>query len=106
MTDDERLIAGYVLRYTHPIHWVKWWGDTNDSTAKNRLYSVLFDASTESLKDLTTQAIRAELLGVVLANETLRQTVLKEAREFVDAVADGVSREDASRLRRRTNPEP
>jgi hypothetical protein len=91
MTQDEGLITAYVTRYTQPVQWVNWWYDTDDPIAKNNLHSVLFDAGTESLRDLTTQAVREEVLGVVLSNEALRQIVFEETSQIVDSIANRLS---------------
>jgi hypothetical protein len=74
-------VAEYVRR-TVPVNWVIWWSDAEEGDAKRRLYDVLFDPSTDALRDLTVPEIRERVLDAVVDSPGLQEIVARHAGEF------------------------
>jgi hypothetical protein len=91
--DLKRFLQNYV-RSCAPVQWVAWWGNVTDPLAKQQLYDILFDAETDSLRDLTQPHIGEEMSALVLGSDYLRELVLSEARPHLEKLASEEESDD------------
>ena len=87
----EREITDFLrayLKHSVPVQWVGWWWDATDAVAKEQLYAVLFEASTDSLRDLTLSSVRQQMTELVLHSDPLASMVLTEARPSLQKIAE------------------
>ena len=87
----EQEITDFVRAYSKhsvPVQWVGWWSDATDATTKEELYSILFEASTDSLRDLTLPSVRQQVTDMVFHSEHLASMILTEARPSLEKLAE------------------
>jgi hypothetical protein len=69
-----------------PALWVAWYSAVRDAKSQSALGKILFDPSTNALRNLTTASIRAAVVKCVLKHKPLKMLVSQEADALVAAI--------------------
>jgi hypothetical protein len=75
----DRLLVKYA-RHSSPFQWAKWWYSLPDGRVKDRLSSILFD-ETDSLRDLTDERVRRQVVRLVRKSPELRSAIIADISE-------------------------
>lgn len=85
MKAPDELTLAY-LHKTKPVQWVAWYAAVQDAEAKLALRTILFESTTDSLRDLTADSVRALVVDCVLKHKPLSRMVVLETDAIVEAI--------------------